>query len=332
MDQPDSQTQRKGRLLNLRPKIPLPPRPLPGIKPFFVFAPIIFSGGLFNLENFFSVFLTFIIFAVLGTASYLLNDVIDAPKDRLHPTKSQRLVASGKLPWQHALAISFFLFGVSLAFAFWLSPFLFFVAFLFSLLQFLYSLYLKNLILLDVIAVAAGYILRVYAGAVIINAHVTVWFLLAVVSLSLLLAVGKRRSERTLLLAQAPAHRKTLLHYPEALLDSLVVMFATATFLTYTLFTFLEPLPPPSPTVLIFLGEQLPRTFVATKFLMITSIPVLYGIMRYLYIVYEKKKGESPEEILVSDGPLFTAVTIWLVLVLLVIYGPGSAFFTRLQG
>ncbi|OGD86314.1 hypothetical protein A2Z23_00130 [Candidatus Curtissbacteria bacterium RBG_16_39_7] len=273
-----------------------------------------------------------IVFAGLGTASYLLNDVIDAPNDKLPPTKKQRLVASGRLSPKYALAISFFLFFVFLAFAFWFSPFLFAIVFLFSLLQFLYSPFLKNIILLDVLTVAAGYILRVYAGAVIIDAHVTVWFLLAVVSLSLLLAIGKRRSERTLLLAQAPAHRKTLLHYPESLLDSLVIMFATATFITYTLFTFLEPLPPPSPTVLIFLGEQLPRTFVATKFLMITIIPVLYGIMRYLYLIYEKKEGESPEEILVSDGPLFTSVLLWLILVLTVVYGPGSAFFSQLQG
>jgi 4-hydroxybenzoate polyprenyltransferase len=313
-------------------KIPLPPRPLPGIKPLFVFAPLIFTGNLFDLGKLLSASGAFIVFAGLGTASYLLNDVIDAPKDRLHPTKSRRLVASGRLSPTKALILSLLLFFLFLALAFWLSPFLFAIVFLFAFLQFLYSPFLKNLILLDVLTVAAGYILRVYAGAVIIDAHVTVWFLLAVASLSLLLAIGKRRSERTLLLAKAPAHRATLLHYPESLLDSLVIMFATATFLTYTLFTFLEPLPPPSPTVLIFLGEQLPRTFVATKFLMITVIPVLYGIMRYLYLIYEKKEGESPERVLVSDGPLFTSVLLWLILVLLIIYGPGSSFFTRLQG
>jgi len=331
MDQPNSKKQKGKWFDKMKFKIPLPPRPLPGIKPFFVFAPLIFTGNLFDLEKILSTIGVFIVFAGLGSASYLLNDVIDAPKDRLHPTKKQRLIASGKLSPTKALILSILLFAFFLILAFLLSPFLFVIASLFSCLQFLYSPFLKNVILVDVLTVATGYILRVYAGAVIIDAHVTVWFLLAVVSLSLLLAVGKRRSERTLLLAKAQNHRTILLHYSEPLLDSLVIMFATATFLTYTLFTFLEPLPPPPPTVLIFLGELLPRTFVATKFLMVTIPPVLYGIMRYLYLIYEKKEGESPEEILVTDGPLFAAVSIWLMLVLVVIYGPSSVFFTQLQ-
>jgi len=330
MDQPDNQTRQK-RFLKAGLGMILPSRPLPGIKPFFVFAPLILTGNLFDLNKLIATLGTFVVFAGLGTATYLLNDAIDAPKDRLHPTKKNRLVASGRLSPAKAFSFSLVLFALFLVFSYWLSPFLFIIAFIFVLLQFLYSPFLKNIILIDVLTVATGYILRVYAGAVIIDAHITVWFLMAVASLSLLLAIGKRRSERTLLLAKASAHRATLLHYPESLLDSLVVMFATATFITYALFTFLEPLPPPSPTVLVFLGEQLPRTFIATKFLMITIIPVLYGIMRYLFIIYEKKEGESPEKVLVTDMPLFISVLLWLILVIFVIYGSSSGFFTQLQ-
>lgn len=318
----DKSADQKRRRLNLR--IPVPPRPLPGAKNFFVFAAILFSGDLFSAQSLLLVILVFIIFGGLVAATYLFNDVVDAPRDRLHPTKKDRLIASGKLSPFIALLMAGFLAIIFLGLSFLLSPALFVVCLVFILLQIAYSLVLKNLILLDFMVVASGYLLRVYAGAIIIGAHVTVWFLLAVVSLSLLLAVGKRRAERTLLLGAAPAHRRVLLYYPDLFLDLLVIMFATGTWLTYTMFTFLEPLPPPEPQVLVFLGELLPRTFVASKFLMVTIPPVLYGIMRYLYLIYEKKEGGSPEEVLLKDYPLLATVCIWIFLVFFVVYGPFS--------
>lgn len=319
MDQSPTQKRR-----GLRFRIPVLPRPLPGAKNFFVFAAILFSGDLFNLPKLFLVFLVFVIFGGLISAMYLFNDVIDAPRDKLHPVKKERLVAKGLLNPKVALFISFVLSVVFLALSFILSPLLFAVSLVFVLLQVTYSLALKNVILLDFMVVAAGYLLRVYAGALIIEAHVTVWFLLAVVSLSLLLAVGKRRAERTLLLGAAPAHRKVLLYYPDLFLDLLVIMFATGTWITYTMFTFLEPLPPPEPQVLVFLGEILPRTLIASKFLMVTIPPVLYGLMRYLYIIYEKKEGGSPEEVLLRDYPLLVTVLLWFFLTVFVLYGPFS--------
>ena len=135
--------------------------------------------------------------------------------------------------------------------------------------------------------------------------------------------MGKRRSERTLLLGSREGTldtRKILLHYPENLLDSLTVMFATATWLSYTMFTFLQPPPQAGPQVLVLFGDFLPRTFLASKWLMITVPFVIYGVMRYLYVIYEKKEGESPERVFLSDIPLLTSVVAWVFLVFLIIY------------
>ena len=193
----------------------------------------------------------------------------------------------------------------------------------YAFLQVVYSLFLRSLILFDVMAIASGFLLRVYAGGVLIDAHVTVWFILTVASLALFLAIGKRRSERTLLLGSREGTldtRKILLHYPENLLDSLTVMFATATWLSYTMFTFLQPPPQAGPQVLVLFGDFLPRTFLASKWLMITVPFVIYGVMRYLYVIYEKKEGESPERVFLSDIPLLTSVVAWVFLVFLIIY------------
>ena len=172
-------------------------------------------------------------------------------------------------------------------------------------------------------AIASGFLLRVFAGAVLIDAHVTVWFILTVASLALFLAIGKRRSERTLLLGSGSADlttRKILQHYPENLLDSLTVMFATSTWFSYTMFTFLQPTPSGGSQVLVLFGDFLPRTFLASKWLMATVPFVIYGVMRYLYVIYEKKEGESPERVLLNDYPLLASVIIWIALVFIFIY------------
>ena len=213
--------------------------------------------------------------------------------------------------------------GFSILISTKISAFFSFAVVAYALLQVLYSLFLRSLILFDVMAIASGFLLRVYGGAVLIDAHVTVWFILTVVSLALFLAIGKRRSERTLLMASEHnlGSRSTLLKYPESLLDALTIMFATACWLSYTMFTFLQPPPGAGSQVLILFGDYLPRTFLASKWLMITVPFVIYGVMRYLYVIYEKKEGESPERVLLSDIPLLTSVVLWGLLVIVIIYG-----------
>lgn len=283
-----------------------------------------FEGDFFNGEKFWTVVLGFVIFSVVTSAIYIINDLIDIEKDRSHPFKSKRPIAAGRIKPTVALVVAFGLLAGAIFVSSRFSPFFTFAVSAYTVLQILYSLFLRSAILLDVMAIAGGFLLRVYAGAVLIDAHVTVWFILTVASLALFLAIGKRRSERTLLMATEHsdlATRKILLHYPETLLDSLTVMFATATWFSYTMFTFLQPPPSAGPQVLVLFGDYLPRTFLASKWLM-ASVPfVIYGVMRYLFVIYEKKEGESPERVLLSDIPLLTSVVLWAAIIFVVIYG-----------
>ena len=299
-------------------------RPRQLLKNLALFAALIFEGEFFNGEKFLTVAFGFLIFSVVTSAIYIINDLIDIERDRVHPFKSKRPIAAGRVKPSVAFAAALGLLAAAIFVSSQFSPFFTFAVSSYTILQILYSLFLRSVILLDVMAIAGGFLLRIYAGAVLIDAHVTIWFILTVASLALFLAIGKRRSERTLLLATEHhdlATRKILLHYPESLLDSLTVMFATATWFSYTMFTFLQQPPSAAPQVLVLFGDYLPRTFLASKWLM-ASVPfVIYGVMRYLFVIYEKKEGESPERVLLSDIPLLLSVVFWAAIIFVVIYG-----------
>ena len=298
-------------------------RPRQWIKNFAVFAALIFSGTFLDPVNQIRTVQAFLLFCIFSSATYLLNDVFDIERDKLHPFKKKRPIASGLIPAPLAVGLSLLLIVVFLPFAYKLSPAFFFTALFYLLLQLFYSAYLKRIILLDVLVIAAGFVLRVYAGVWVIDAHLNVWFLLSVTSFALFLAIGKRRSERTLLEGQASSHRETLLHYPENLLDILTSMFATSAWLTYAFFAFLQP-PIQARQVFSSLlgGFELP--FTETKYLMATVPIVIYAVMRYLYIIYEKKMGESPERVLLSDKPILISVILWLIMVIGIIYYLGA--------
>lgn len=298
-------------------------RPRQWIKNFALFAGLIFSGQLNNPQAFLAVSSAWIIFSLATSATYLLNDIFDVERDRLHPFKKNRPIAAGIIPVRFALILSLILITLSLITAYYITPAFFLALLAYLILQLFYSSYLKNAILLDVMAIAAGFVLRIYAGVWVIDAHLNVWFLLTVTSFALFLAIGKRRSELTLLKAQASKHRETLLHYPENLLDILTAMFANSTWLAYAFFTFLQP-PIYARTRLIGILNDLNLPFGQAKYLMATIPVVIYGVMRYLYIIYEKKEGESPERVLLTDRPLLTAVVLWLVMVIGIIYYLGS--------
>lgn len=305
-------------------------RPRQWLKNLALFAPLVFEGEFFNPVKFWPTIIGFFLFSMIASGIYILNDIVDVEKDRNHPYKRQRPIAGGMLNSKVAFFASIAILVIALFFAKSLSSFFFFSAIFYIVLQISYSLFLRSIILIDVMAIAAGFLLRVYAGASLIDAHITVWFILTVTSLALFLAIGKRRSERTLLAASEQKNMETraiLHHYPENLLDSLTVMFATACWLSYTMFTFLQPPPTAGPQVLILFGDYLPRTFLASKWLVATVPLVIFGVMRYLYVIYEKKEGESPERALLSDIPLLTSVVIWGLLVFIVIY--GSIFLPR---
>ncbi|OGH24123.1 MAG: hypothetical protein A3B47_04620 [Candidatus Levybacteria bacterium RIFCSPLOWO2_01_FULL_39_24] len=301
-------------------------RPRQWIKNTAIFAAITFSGSLFEWQILNKVILAFIVFCSLSSASYIINDIFDIQKDRLHPFKRFRPLANKTLSVNYALGVAFALIIFSLFLGSLVSPAFLVLGVIYLAIQFFYSTILKPIAIIDILAIALGYILRVYAGELAGGIHISVWLLLTTISLSLFLAVGKRRSELTLVSQNKSVNisdvRKTLSHYSERLLDVYASIFATSTFVSYTLFTFLENPRGFNLGLSLLLPDFLPAFF-QRKWLMITIIPVVYGLMRYLQDIYEKHEGESPERVLTSDKPLLAAVISWIFLLILIIYAIG---------
>lgn len=302
-------------------------RPRQWIKNFAVFAAIIFSGSLFDAPTLEKAVIAFLLFCGLSSAAYIINDIFDIKKDKLHPFKKYRPLAHGDVPIPVALTIAIALITFCMFFSFYVTPAFFGVALAYLIIQLLYSVFLKSIAVIDILAIASGYILRVYAGEFVSGFHISVWLLLTTISLALFLAIGKRKSELTLISqnkeANISAIRSSLSHYSERLLDVYASVFATSIFISYSLFTFLEIPQGFKPDLELLLPNFLPAFF-QRKWLMITILPVVYGLMRYLQDIYEKHEGESPEKVLLSDKALLTTVIIWLVLVLVIIYGIGQ--------
>lgn len=303
-------------------------RPRQWIKNFALYAALIFSGFFFYdpvdaIPYFWTVSYAFVTFCFLTSSVYIINDIVDKEADSKHPFKNKRPIASGKLPIPIASFAAIASLGVVLFLSLSLPLFFRFLAFAYLLLQVLYATKTKHLPILDVISIAAGFLIRVYAGAVVVNLHMSVWFLLTVVSASLFLAVGKRQSERTLLgNDNLGATRKTLGKYSQRLLDQYTGMFANATWLSYALFAFQDQMTSSTPAFERFpvLYTLLPRTLQSQKLLMLTLPFVIFGVMRYLALVYEENKGESPELVLMRDKTLLTTVFTFGAVVMAVIY------------
>ncbi len=301
-------------------------RPRQWLKNFAIFAAITFSGNLFDPTILTKVLIGFFVFCGLSSAAYIINDIFDIKKDRLHPFKKYRPLAHNDIPIFFAIIISLLLTLVSLFVGFFVTPAFFILILVYVFIQFLYSKFLKSIAVVDILAIAAGYILRVYAGELASGFHISVWLLLTTISLSLFLAIGKRKSELTLVSQNKDINianvRKSLSHYSERLLDVYASIFATSTFISYALFTFLEN----SKGFKLFINIPLPDflpAFFQRKWLMITIAPVVYGLMRYLQDIYEKHEGESPEKVLLSDTPLLITVIIWILLVVGIVYFIG---------
>ncbi len=303
-------------------------RPRQWVKNFAIFAAVIFSGQLFNSVVVFPVVLGFFVFCGISSASYIINDIFDVKNDKLHPFKRFRPLPKGDVSLSFAAVLALILIVFSLCVAALINPAFFLFIIVYLLIQVFYSTLLKTITVIDILAIASGYILRVLGGEFASGFHISVWLLLTTISISLFLAIGKRRSELTLLTSSKEANiaatRKTLSHYSERLLDVYASVFATGTFISYSLFTFLEN---SSGFNFNFPGVNLPDFLPAAfqrKWLMITIIPVVYGIMRYLQYIYEKNQGESPEKVLFSDKPLLAAVVIWALMVIFIIYFVSS--------
>lgn len=294
-------------------------RPRQWLKNFVVFSAIVFSGELFEADKLFPVINTFIVFSLLVSGLYIINDIMDRQKDQLHHLKKYRPVAAGKVGIRTAALAAGLVIILGLYASWLISDTLLAISLLFVLVQLFYTTLLKKIILLDVITIATTFMIRVFAGSLVVATSLSSWLILTTMMLALFLAVGKRRLELTLMGPQATSHRDILSHYPTLLLDGYTFIMAAATLLTYSLFTFNETHVNAGKRLVL---QFLPPTISSPKWLMATIPLVVYGVFRYLYILYEKKEGEAPERVLLSDIPLLTTVFLWVLMILLVIYAP----------
>lgn len=296
-------------------------RPVHWVKNVSLFAALVFSGYLFDRELFIKVFEAFWAFNMAASATYVFNDVLDARNDRRHPIKKNRPVASGEVSIPLALAYSFSLAFIAVAWSFYLSYFFFLIIVSYILLQISYSLYLKNLYIIDILIIATGFIIRVYSGAFVIDAHLSVWFLLCVISTALFLASGKRRAELGVVGRDART-RKSLARYSEEVLNAYVTMFGSAAWLSWALFTFFES-PNASIPLWLFLAE-ISKTTTISKLLMLTIPVTIFSIMRYQSLIFEGR-AEAPEKLLLKDKALVGSVGIWVAMVIWILYAGASS-------
>ncbi|KKU50532.1 MAG: Phosphoribose diphosphate:decaprenyl-phosphate phosphoribosyltransferase, partial [candidate division WWE3 bacterium GW2011_GWC1_47_10] len=253
-----------------------------------MFAAPVFLGSIFDPETFLMSFRAFVIFCALSSGAYFMNDIRDAQKDKLHPIKKNRPIPSGKLSVKVAWSLAAVLLVGGILYSYsYVGSFFTVAAVLFVAIQIAYTFYFRNVIIMDALLVSSAFIARVYAGGVAAEISISSWLILATIGLSLLLAFGKRRSEKTLLEDKPAETRKTLRYYPDNLLDSMISMSSAFCIISYALFTFqVSPQPIDSP-----LASVLPSILKTPKWMMLTIPIVIYGVARYLFVIYEKKEG-----------------------------------------
>lgn len=275
------------------------------IKNFFVFVPLLFSKHIFDTSYFIPVLSGFIIFCLTSSLVYIINDVIDADADALHPVKRNRPVASGKISKKNAI-ITAIVFLVIIAF--FLPPLdagFKICVISYFILNLLYSFYFKHIVLLDIFSIAAGFMLRIIAGALVIHVEISSWLILTTMFISLFLGVMKRRSELVQVRDEnGKSTRKVLSSYSVNFTEQMATIAAAGVIICYALYTVSER------TIHIFGSEKLIYT---TPF-------VVFGIFRYMYIVHMNNKGENTAEILLTDIPLIITSVLYTISIIFIIY------------
>jgi 4-hydroxybenzoate polyprenyltransferase len=272
-------------------------RPRQWLKNLLVFAGIVFAEQLDDPTRVAQAVTVFVAYCAGSSAAYLFNDVLDAPHDRLHPVKRRRPVARGELPPRTALAIaaSLAVVAVGLTAGLGWTSLLLMLGFL--LLQAGYTVRLKQLVLVDVLAIAVLFVIRAAAGAEAVDVPISPWLLVCTLMLALFLALGKRRAELALVDARATPGRAVLERYSLGLLDQLIAVVAASTVVSYALYT--------------FLGRE-------SKAFMVTIPVVVFGLFRYLLLVQRRDAGEEPEMVLLTDLPIIAAVVVWVLTAMIV--------------
>jgi 4-hydroxybenzoate polyprenyltransferase len=281
-------------------------RPRQWTKNLLVFAGVIFGEKLLDRASFITSLEAFGVFCLLSSAVYLVNDVRDREADRVHPMKSKRPIASGALGTSTALLAAAVLAGGALVVAATINAPFAMVAAAYLLLMSWYSLSIKHVVILDVLALAGGFVLRAAGGAVAVHVEFSHWLLLLTLLLALFLALSKRRAELVALTDDARAHRRSLGDYSPYLLDQMIGVVTASTLLAYAFYT---------------INPETVAKFGTDRLLWTVPFP-LYGIFRYLYLMHQREGGGNPSDTLLEDRPILACVGLWGVSVIAILYGP----------
>ncbi|KPK64761.1 hypothetical protein AMJ83_00800 [candidate division WOR_3 bacterium SM23_42] len=278
-------------------------RPRQWLKNVFVFAGLIFSRQFFYPDSIEKSIYAFVVFCLLSSCGYIINDILDYKEDRAHPVKSKRPIAAGKISRGQAAVVGALLLVLSLCSAYLLGAKFSYVCLIYLTVIVLYSTAIKNIVILDVLVVALGYVLRAIAGATVIAVEISSWLLLCTLLIALFLAISKRRTEIVLLGEGATKHRRILSQYSLGLLNQMIAVVTAACIVAYCLYTL-------APETVVKFG---------TRNLIFTVPFVIYGIFRYLYITYQKVEADIPEKVLISDLPLQVCLVLWIVTCLVIL-------------
>lgn len=278
-------------------------RPKQWLKNGFLFVPLLFDRKLDEPRYVIATLSGFILLCFISSTVYLINDLADIKADQAHPTKRNRPLASGKLSKAVAIAAAVLYPLVCIPLAFLLKPSFAMIVILYLISQMLYSFWLKHIVLVDVLVLASAYLLRVVAGVELVDVErFSPWLYLFTGTLALFIGFGKRRQELVLLEGNTASTRAILKEYSVALLDEMIMIATTMTLMTYSLYT--------------FSAEGLPKN----HSMMLTIPFVLYGVLRYLYLIHVRGEGGAPDEVILRDRPLQATVALWALTILLVLY------------
>lgn len=274
------------------------------VKNLFVFIPVVYSRNLFHADYLISSIIAFVIFCLLSSVVYVINDIVDAEADRHHPVKKNRPIASGKISNKKGMLIALILFIASVTLSLYTNSNFKIFASLFLLINIYYSFRLKHIVLLDIFSIAAGFMIRVTAGALVISVEISSWLILTTMFLSIFLAVMKRRSEIYVAGDEQSSTRKVLEDYSTNFIDQMATIAAAGVIISYALYTVSER------TVTVFQTEHLIYT---TPF-------VVYGIFRYMFLVLNHNKGENTTEIMVTDISMITNIVLYSLTTIIIVY------------
>ena len=284
-------------------------RPAQWSKNVLIFAGLVFDGQLLDGNALLRVCAGLVLMCMIASSIYLINDLADLDSDRRHPVKRKRPLAAGEITQTQALVAALLLALLALAVSFQLQPQLTVVMGCYFGLHLLYIRWLRNLVLIDILAITAGFVLRVVAGAVLVQvSNFSPWLYICSALLALFLAIAKRRQELLLLADQAGELRVTFRHYNLVLLDDMLRLVTTSTFMAYLLYT-----------------VEADTIRVAETNTALVTIPfVLYGLLRYLWLIHVRQSHSTPDELLLRDRPLQLAILLWGASFVLILYLPGQ--------